>query len=71
VTIPVHPAVATKTALDTLTHYVAPGGTVFGHGPCGSISVVRLAKDNTWTRQRPSFEDVCAFAEWHKTVTLR
>lgn len=60
-TIPVHPALATKTALDTLTHYIAPGGTVFGSGPCGSVSVERLPSKHV---SRPSFGDVCAFAEW-------
>lgn len=67
-TIPVHPALATKTALDTLTHYVAPNGTVFGCGPCGSVSIQKLPSKHV---SRPSFEDVCAFAEWQRAVTLR
>lgn len=64
--IPVHPAVATKTAMDTQTHYVAPGGTVFSCGPDWSTSIVKLPREDRGHRNRPSFEDVCAFAEWQR-----
>jgi hypothetical protein len=63
-TIPVNPATATKLALASLTHYVAPGGTVFGCGPCGSVSIEKLPKDH---RHRPSFEDVCEVAQWQRS----